>query len=63
MLNVVLLVVVGGTILAYPCVFKRGVFREVFFLAHVLLKKVYVQRGVFREVCLERCIQRGALNL
>ena len=56
MLNVVLLivVVVVGTILAYPCAFKRGVFREVFYLAHVLSKKVCsercVQRGVFREV-------------
>ncbi len=31
MLNVVLLivVVVVGTILAYPCAFKRGVFRDV----------------------------------
>ncbi len=43
MLNVVLLVVVvGGTILAYPCVFKKG---------------------VFIEVCSERCVQRSALNL
>ncbi len=52
MLNVVLLlivVVVGGTILAYPCAFKRGVFREVCYLAHVLSKKV----------CSERCVQRG----
>ena len=56
MLNVVLLIVVGGTILAYPCAFKRGVFREVFYLAHVLSKKVCsersVQRGAFKEVCL-----------
>ncbi len=60
MLNVVVLLIVvvgGGTILAYPCAFKRGVCREVFYLAHVLSKK-----GVFREVCSERCVQR-ALNL
>ncbi len=65
MLNVVLLgvvvVVVDGTILAYPCAFKRGVFREVFYLAHALSKKVCsercVQRGVFREVCSERCVK------
>ncbi len=51
MLNVVLLivVVVGGGIWAYPCAFKRGVFREVFYLVHVLSKKV----------CSERCVQRG----
>ncbi len=49
MLNVVVLrivVVVGGTILAYPCAFKRGACRKVFYLAHVLSKT-----GVFREVC------------
>ena len=44
MLNVVLLlVVVGGTILAYPCAFKKGVFIEV-------CSKRCVQRGAFREV-------------
>ena len=60
MLNVVVLrivVVVGGTLLAHPCAFKRGVCREVLYLAHVLSKK-----GVFREVCSKRCVQR-ALNL
>ena len=63
MLNIVLLiVVVGGTILAYPCAFKRGVFREVIYLAHALSKRC-VQRGVFKEVCSERCIQRGVLSL
>ena len=37
MLNVVVLIVVFvATILAYPSAFKRGVFREVFYLAHVL---------------------------
>ena len=70
MLNVVLLlIVVVGTILAYPCAFKRGVFREVFYLAqaHVLSKKVCsercVQRGVFREVSSERCVQRGVFRV
>ena len=48
----IVVVVVGGTILAYPCAFKRGVFREVFYLAHVLSKKV----------CSERCVQRGVFR-
>ena len=51
MLNVVLLiVVVGGTILAYPCAFKRGAFREV-------CSKRCIQRGAFREVQSERCVK------
>ena len=54
---VVLLLVVGGTILAYPCAFQRGVFREVFYLAYVLSKKMCSERGVFKEVCSERCVK------
>ncbi len=54
MLKVVLLIVVvgGGNILAYPCAFKKGVFREVFYLAHVLSK----------NVCSEGCVQRGVFT-
>ncbi len=47
-----LLLLWGGTILAYPCAFKRGVFREVCstcLLAHVLSK----------EVCSEKCVQQA----